>query len=60
MMPHQYANSDNNFCYVYGEITLASQKQPTELMHTAFDCDIGDQNKYGAPHSITYAMNLHS
>src|SRR5215813_14488332 len=48
-------NKADNFCYICGEVTFASQKRRiTTVIKKAynlyFGCEIGDQNKNWAPH----------
>ena len=50
-----YLNKANSFCYVCGDFTIVAQHQTiTSLLRTAyfhyFDCKIGDQDKFWAPH----------
>lgn len=63
-MPRKCVNSVDNFCYVCGEVTFASQKRElTPLIKTAyyhyFDCKI-DEDKPWAPHICcnSCAVNL--
>ncbi|XP_029451745.1 zinc finger protein 544-like isoform X3 [Rhinatrema bivittatum] len=65
-MPRTCVNNADNFCYVCGEVTFASQKRSiTALVKRAyylyFGCKIGDQDKSWAPHICcnTCATNLH-
>lgn len=64
-MPPTCVNSADNFCYVCGEVTFASQKRSITTMvkkayHLYFGCKIGDQDKRWAPHICcnTCATNL--
>ena len=48
-------NKANSFCYVCGDFTTVAQRRTiTSLLRTAyfhyFDCKIGDQDKFWAPH----------
>ena len=48
-------NKANSFCYVCGVFTTVAQRRTiTSLLRTAyfqyFDCKIGDQDKFWAPH----------
>jgi hypothetical protein len=54
-MPRNCANSADSFCYICGEVTLASQKRAiSPIVKKAyqfyFGCKIGDQDKVWAPH----------
>ena len=58
-------NNVDNFCYICGELTFASQKGPLTSMikkayHLSFGCKVGDQDKSWAPHICCYscATNL--
>jgi len=64
-MPRTCVNNADNFCYVCGEVTFASQKRSITTMvkkayHLYFGCKIGDQDKMWAPHICcnTCATNL--
>ncbi|XP_065444006.1 uncharacterized protein LOC101953070 isoform X3 [Chrysemys picta bellii] len=64
-MPHTCVNSADNFRYVCGEVTFASQKRSITTMvkkayHLYFGCKTGDQDKRWAPHICcnTCATNL--
>ena len=48
-------NKTNSFCYVCGDFTIVAQRRTiTSFLRTAyfhyFDCKIGDQDKFWAPH----------
>jgi len=48
-------NSADNFCYMYGEVTFARQRNAIAAMvkkayYLYFGCKIGDQDKSWAPH----------
>lgn len=54
-MPRTCLNKADNFCYICGEVTFASQKRRiTTVIKKAynlyFGCKIGDQDKNWAPH----------
>ncbi|XP_076031864.1 uncharacterized protein LOC143019766 [Oratosquilla oratoria] len=64
-MPRTCVNKADNFCYICGEVTFASQKRRITAMvrkayHLYFGCKIGDQDKNWAPHICcnTCATNL--
>ena len=54
-MPRTCVNNADNFCYICGEVTFASQKRSITAMvkkayHLYFGCKFGDQEKNWAPH----------
>ena len=56
-MSRSCVNSADLFCYVCGEVTLASKRRSiTPLIkkayHMYFGCKLGDQDKKGAPHIV--------
>src|SRR5215469_8389877 len=57
-------NSVDLFCYVCGEVTLASQRRSiTPLIkkayHLYFGCKLGNQNKKWAPHIVCKSCAIH-
>ncbi|XP_068235627.1 uncharacterized protein [Palaemon carinicauda] len=64
-MPRTCVNRADNFCYICGGVTFASQKRRMTALvrkayHLYFGCKIGDQDKNWAPHICcnTCATNL--
>ena len=64
-MPRKCVNAADNFCYICGKITFASQKRIITALvrkayHLYFGCKIGDQDRSWAPHICcnTCATNL--
>jgi len=56
-MSRSCVNSVDLFCYVCGEVTLASQRRSlTPLIkkayHLYFSCKLGDQDEVGAAHCV--------
>jgi hypothetical protein len=56
-MSRSYVNRADLFCYVCGEVTLASKKRSVTLVikkayHLYFVCKLGDQDKKCAPHIV--------
>ena len=56
-MPHSCLNEANNFCYICGSVTTANRRvKVSKLLEIAyscyFRCEIGDQDKWWAPHYV--------
>ena len=54
VMPHNCFDSADNFCYIWGEVTVARQRKVITAIvkkayHLYFGCKIGDQDKSCAP-----------
>jgi len=63
-MSRSCVNSADPFCYVFGEVTLVSQRRSiTPLIrkayHLYFGCKLSDQDKNWAPHIVCKSCAMH-